>query len=50
MVVTEKENTWVTICKESAKRETEIFKMMRSLTEGGRFQQRQDQENLEATP
>ena len=33
MVVTEKKNTWAKSCKESAKRETEIFKLMVSLAD-----------------
>ena len=33
MVVTGNKNTWVKSCKETAKRETEIFKMMGSLAD-----------------
>ena len=33
MVVAEKKNTWAKSCKESAKRETEIFKMMGCLAD-----------------
>ena len=33
MVVAEKENTWAKSCKESAKRGTDIFKMMGHLAD-----------------
>ena len=53
MVLTEKKNTWVKSCKESAKTETEIFKMAEIVADDAKVEdgrQQQAQENLKATP
>ena len=38
MVVTEKKNIWVNSCKMSAKRETEIFKIVESLADDAKVE------------